>query len=121
MKNGTGMSDLETTVDQRLAAGLEQFRKVAESEKGHRMGAWHFQDSETGYLIVARCSQCGAPAKIKFGEPTDLASFPAETLVVASAALEFSCINPRQVQADSAVAAEGRPSDKSGKSRGAAR
>ena len=118
------MSDLEMTVDQRLAAGLEQFRRVAESEKGHRMGAWHFQDSETGYLIVARCSQCGAPAKIKFGEPTDLATFPAETLVFASAALEFSCINPKQVQADPkhvqagpAVVAETRPS---GKSRGAA-
>ena len=112
------MSDQETNVDERLAAGLAQFRTVAESEKGHRMGAWHFQDSETGYLIVARCSQCGAPAKIKFGEPTDLATFPAETLVFASAALEFSCINPRQVPADAGVV-EGTRS--SGKSRGAAR
>jgi len=89
------MSD-GVNLDQRLAAALEQFRKVAEHEKGHRMKPWQFQDSETGYLIVARCSQCGAPAKIKFGAPTDLATFPSETLVVASAALEFRCINPKQ-------------------------
>ncbi len=112
------MSDLETNVDQRLADGLEQFRKVAESEKGHSMGAWHFQDSDTGYLIVARCSRCGAPAKIKFGAPTDLATFPAETLVFASAALEFSCINPRQVPPAPEVVSGTRSP---GKSKGLAR
>ena len=95
------MSELEATLDTRLGDALEQFRGVAEEEKGHSMKPWQFQDSETGYLIVARCSRCGAPAKVKFGAPTDLATFPSETLVFSSAALEFRCLNPKRIPSGS--------------------
>lgn len=106
------MSDLEATLDTRLADALEQFRGVAEEEKGHRMKPWQFQDSETGYLIVARCAQCGAPAKVKFGAPTDLATFPSERLVFSSAALEFRCLNPKSNSSNSGVVGGDRPSIK---------
>ena len=34
------MSELEATLDTRLVDALEQFRGVAEEEKGHRMKPW---------------------------------------------------------------------------------
>src|SRR4051812_20544417 len=45
-----------TDPDKILAKGLEHFRKVAETEKGHSMDHWRFQENEPGHVIVNQCT-----------------------------------------------------------------
>jgi hypothetical protein len=80
--------------DKILAKGLEHFRKLAETEKGHTMDHWRFHENEPGHVIVNQCTQCGASVKIIVPEPAALTDFPSPAYVRASTALDYKCINP---------------------------
>jgi hypothetical protein len=98
--------------DKVLAEYLNNARAAAEKTKNHKLGQWKFENAPDpyGYLVVARCSECNAPARVTILRTGKPETFPPPKEDTDSAALRYKCINVKKRRQFSAASSGERSS-----------